>query len=127
MYNDEKENLAVNEQNTQTNFPVKLILLISKSCGFCKELMKRNIETLMELDVYILSKEDRPVEFTTYMQKAKSIIDLQHPELKDHDSITPILLITNRETGSLISVVLGFTSIESLLSQLISRNEQKIE
>ncbi|MEM3368531.1 MAG: hypothetical protein QXP88_00330 [Thermoproteota archaeon] len=127
MSKDTNENLLVQESVTSNNFPVKLILLVSKSCGFCRELMKRNIETLMELDVYILYKEDRPVEFTTYMQKAKSIIDLQHPELKEHDSITPILLIMNKENDSLLSVVLGFTSIESLLSQLISKNEQKLE
>lgn len=120
-----------NQENVQTNnetsnFPVKLVLLLSKTCGFCVELLKRNIENLLALNAYLLYKEDRPVEFNTYMTKTKAIIDLQYPELKQHDSITPVLLIINANDDSILNVVLGFTSIESLVSQLSNNSNNKV-
>lgn len=117
---------TTNTNQGSNNFPVKLVLLLSKSCGFCVELLKRNIENLLALDVYLLYKEDRPVEFTNYMVKAKAIIDLQHPELKQHESITPLMLITNKENESIVNVVLGFTSIESVVNQLMNNSENKV-
>lgn len=120
-----------NQENVQTNnetsnFPVKLVLLLSKTCGFCVELLKRNIENLLALNAYLLYKEDRPVEFNTYMTKTKAIINLQYPELKQHDSITPVLLIINANDDSILNVVLGFTSIESLVSQLSNNSNNKV-
>jgi len=117
-----EENVTKQEKN---NFPVRLVLLLSKSCGFCVELLKRNIESLLTLDAYLLYKEDRPVEFTNYMARAKTIIDLQHPELKQHESITPLMLIINKENDSIVSVILGFTSIENVVNQLINKSENK--
>lgn len=102
----------------QNNFPIYLVLLLSKSCSFCRELLKNYVEEIFSLNIVTIYKEDDSEKFLHFMEQAKPVIHENFPNLNQFDTITPLLLIVNGDTHKVISTVLGYSSIETVIKKL---------
>jgi len=96
---------------------VTQVLLLSKSCGHCKNLLNKHLNKILSSNVKMLFVEDDESKFMEYMNLAKPKIEEIFPEIKNHQYVTPLLLFIGNDK-SLVHYLLGFTQIDSYFDSL---------
>ncbi len=90
---------------------VNQVLLLSKSCGHCKNILNKHLNKILESNVKMLFVEDDESRFMEYMNLAKPKIEEVFPEIKNHQYVTPLLLFIDNDKN-LVKYLLGFTQID---------------
>jgi len=91
---------------------VTQVLLLSKSCGHCKNVLNKHLDKILASDVKMLFVEDDESNFMKYMNLARPKIEEVFPEIKNHQYVTPLLLFVDNDKN-LVHYLLGFTQIDS--------------
>jgi len=91
---------------------VTQILLLSKSCGHCKNVLNKHLDKILSSNVKMLFVEDDESKFMEYMNLAKPKVEEIFPEIKNHQYVTPLLLFVDNDKN-LVHYLLGFTQIDS--------------
>jgi hypothetical protein len=90
---------------------VTQILLLSKSCGHCKNILNKHLNKILASNVKMLFVEDDESKFMKYMNLAKPKVEEIFPEIKNHQYVTPLLLFVDNNEN-LVHYLLGFTQID---------------
>jgi hypothetical protein len=96
---------------------VNQVLLLSKSCGHCKNILNKHLDKVLASNVKMLFVEDDESKFMEYMNLAKSKIEEIFPEIKNHQYVTPLLLFVSND-NNLEYYLLGFTQIDEYFDSL---------
>ncbi len=96
---------------------VTQVLLLSKSCGHCKNLLNKHLNKILSSNVKMLFVEDDESNFMEYMNLAKPKIEEVFPEIKNHQYVTPLLLFVNKDKN-LVYYLLGFVQIDYYFDSL---------
>jgi hypothetical protein len=96
---------------------VTQVLLLSKSCGHCKNVLNKHLDKILSSNVKMLFVEDDETKFMEYMNLAKPKIEEVFPEIKNHQYVTPLLLFVDNDKN-LVHYLLGFTQIDSYFDSL---------
>jgi hypothetical protein len=96
---------------------VTQVLLLSKSCGHCKNVLNKHINKILSSNVKMLFIEDDESSFMEYMNLVKPKIEEVFPEIKNHQYVTPVLLFVDNEKN-VVHYLLGFTQIDSYFDSL---------
>jgi hypothetical protein len=96
---------------------VTQILLLSKSCVHCKNILNKHLDKILSSNVKMLFVEDDESKFMEYMDLAKPKIEEVFPEIKNHQYVTPLLLFIDKN-NNLVKYLLGFTQIDLFFESL---------
>jgi hypothetical protein len=96
---------------------VNQVLLLSKSCGHCKNVLNKHINKILSSNVKMIFVEDDESNFMEYMNLAKPKIEEIFPEVKNHKYVTPLLLFVDNEKR-LVHYLIGFTQIDSYFESI---------
>jgi len=90
---------------------VTQVLLLSKSCGHCKNILNKHLNKILSANVKMLFVEDDESNFMEYMNLAKPKVEKVFPEIKNHQYVTPLLVFVDKDKN-LVHYLLGFTQID---------------
>ena len=96
---------------------VTQVLLLSKSCGHCRNILNKHLNKILSSNVKMLFVEDDESRFMEYMNLAKPKIEEMFPEIRNHQYVTPLLLFVDKNKN-LVKYILGFTQIDSFFESL---------
>ena len=96
---------------------VTQVLLLSKSCGHCKNILNKHLNKILASNVKMLFVEDDESKFMEYMNLAKPKVEEIFPEIRNHQYVTPMLLFVNND-NNLEYYLLGFTKIDEYFELL---------
>jgi len=96
---------------------VNQVLLLSKSCGYCKNILNKHLNKILSANVKMLFVEDDEDNFMKYMNLAKPKVEEVFPEIRNHQYVTPLLLFVDKNKN-LVKYLLGFTQIDSFFESL---------